>query len=202
LSSFNLVAPFYDRLKKIIFGDLIHQSSIYFFNHINPTDRVLILGGGTGQIIEDIPFVKEILYIELSDRMIDYASKKKTKSSIKFVNEDFLKFNSENKFDVIICPFFLDVFTENELEKVIQKTILHLNPKGKLLVTDFDPSNTTLLNKALLWCMFRFFTVFSKLENKKYNHLFENLEASKLLLKLEEKSWNKGFIKSQIYRLK
>ncbi len=133
--------------------------------------------------------------------MIDYASKKKTKSSIKFVNEDFLKFNSENKFDVIICPFFLDVFTENELQKVIQKLLFQLNLKGKLLITDFDPNSTTFLNKALLWCMFRFFTIFSKIENSKYNHLFEKVNTSKELLKLEEKSWNKGFIKSQVHEL-
>ena len=52
LNQFDLVAPFYDALSRLVFGDQIVKSQTHFLHQVQKDDQVLILGGGTGQIFE------------------------------------------------------------------------------------------------------------------------------------------------------
>jgi ubiquinone/menaquinone biosynthesis C-methylase UbiE len=201
LNSFNFVAPFYDKLKYLIFKNVLLDSSIFFLDRINQTHNILVIGGGTGEILPSLPQKSKLTYIELSNKMIQYAKEKNTLDDVCFLQMNFSDYTSSNKFDFIICPYFLDVFTKEELNIVVTQITMLLNQKGSLIVSDFDPSKTSLKNRMLMWCMYRFFNTFSKLKPKKYNQLFEKLESTKALSKLDEQSWNKGFIKSQVYEL-
>ncbi|MEP0986231.1 class I SAM-dependent methyltransferase [Ekhidna sp.] len=164
VNDFDFVAPIYDRLSKLVFGKSLIKAQAYHLKVIGDKDRVLILGGGTGKLLEFIPKSGELDFVEMSHRMLDRAKRKKFHRSINLIHTDFLEFNTDKKYDVIICPFFLDCFEIQGLTKVIAKIRSQLKPDGKLIITDFERSN---INSFILKIMLIFFKLFSKLETNR-----------------------------------
>ena len=56
---------------------------------------------------------------------------------------------------VVMCPFFLDVFTPFQLREVLDKIARILKKKGRLFVSDFQ--YTTCWSKQLIKLMYVFF---------------------------------------------
>ncbi len=163
VNDFNRIAPFYDRIAKLIFGNQLIRAQIHFLSEIKPNDDVLILGGGTGQLLEYFPSCNKVLFVEKSEQMILYASRRKIEADVDYINEDFLNYDHNRKFDIIICPFFLDCFDEINLHQVLRKIKSSLKSEGNLLVIDFKKNG---FNGLMLKSMHVFFRIFSKLESK------------------------------------
>jgi len=138
MNDFNFVAPYYDFLSKLIFGGQILSSQTYFFDHLKEMTDVLIIGGGTGELLKHLPKDVNVCYLEKSKRMIQSAKKKSSSPDITFIQQDFFEFKPDQKYDTVICPFFLDCFNEQLLQGAIQKIKEQLIPKGLLIVSDFD----------------------------------------------------------------
>lgn len=169
-NDFDRVAPFYDSLAGLVFGKAIKKAQTKYLHLIKPNHKILILGGGTGWIIDEIlnrqPTV-EITYIEKSTQMIELAKKVSPNPTIKFFNCPFEEWRSEDKFDFVLSNFFLDVFQGPKLEDQIIPKIKSLIVKnGGLLVADFQGSQS-IWQKLLLWTMHRFFALSSNLESKR-----------------------------------
>ncbi|SNS54254.1 Methyltransferase domain-containing protein [Ekhidna lutea] len=157
VNDFDFIAPFYDRLSKLVFGESLIQAQAYHLKEIGDKDHVLILGGGTGKLLEYIPKSGELDFVEKSVRMLDRAKRRKFHGSINFIQSDFLEFESDKRYDVIICPFFLDCFDQQSLNTVIAKIKRLLSTNAKLIVVDFEKRkvNTLLLDSMLIffrWC--------------------------------------------------
>ena len=176
MSNFNFVASFYDRLSRLVFQKSIEQASQQMVDWVKPGSKVLILGGGTGKLLEQFKNNASIDYVELSTKMIEQAKNRACVGEVSFYNHDYLLFESTKKYDYIICPFFLDLFVPVELNKVINKIKEELTQNGKLLVLDFSPKNTGWFNLFLLQVMILFFRVFSGIKIKTYNNLFDEVE--------------------------
>lgn len=160
VNNFDLVAPFYDRLSKVVFRDQLSNAQFVFLNQIRSTDSVLVLGGGTGELLDYIPKCGSIDFLEKSNKMVERAKKRKS-TGISFINEDFLTWEIGSTYDVIICPFFLDCFNDRSLRVVLNKIQTLLKNGGKLIVNDFQSTGS---NSFQLSLMHRFFRIFSNLE--------------------------------------
>lgn len=143
-------------------------------NLIPDASKVLVLGGGTGRLLESFGQA-DITYIELSMPMIERAKKRKTSASVDFIQIDFMDWQSQDRFDTIICPFFLDLFPSDQLVKVILKLQTHLKPGGQLMVIDFNGKSKVWAQRVLLTAMFFFFYSADAIEIRKYNGMFEEL---------------------------
>ncbi|MEP5106138.1 MAG: methyltransferase type 12, partial [Ekhidna sp.] len=64
VNDFDFVAPIYDRLSKLVFGKSLIKAQAYHLKVIGDKDRVLILGGGTGKLLEFIPKSGELDFVE------------------------------------------------------------------------------------------------------------------------------------------
>ncbi|OEK02576.1 hypothetical protein BFP97_14050 [Roseivirga sp. 4D4] len=163
-NDFNLVAPVYDTLSKLVFGKKLEQAQKTFISIIQPNSRVLIVGGGAGRILEWLPanFNLQIQYVELSESMLNKAkAKTSVGNNIEFHVGDAL--GVKGVYDVVIANFFLDCFAQERLPEVLQKLKSRLNENGKLMVTDFYPSEHWY-QKLLLKVMHSFFRLASQLE--------------------------------------
>jgi len=120
LVNYNFIAPLYDRLKKLVFGDQIDVAERTYYHRVKSGEKVLVVGGGTGTNLKFLSNSSHITYIDSSSKMIEIAREKR-KNAIQFTICDFLEFESSEQFDWIICPFVLDVFTEEDLKDVILK---------------------------------------------------------------------------------
>lgn len=174
MNRFNSIAPVYDWLAQLVFGDAIWKSQIHFLNEIKPSDKVLILGGGSGKILESIPICQSIYFLEKSEKMLQLAKKRNVNQKISWLCEDFLIYHSEEVFDVIICPFFLDAFNEKNLELVINQIRKYLKSSGKLLVIDFQIKKKW--HAILVLAMYLFFRIVVSYNGKKLLNFSSLLE--------------------------
>jgi hypothetical protein len=53
-ASFNNSAWFYDRLSRLVYGKAIVNTQLYLLGYIQPNSNILIVGGGTGWILDEI----------------------------------------------------------------------------------------------------------------------------------------------------
>lgn len=196
LNDFDFVAPFYERLASLVFGKALIHAQITHLSEIKEDDNVLILGGGTGEILDHIPICENIDYVEKSHLMIRRAKSRLVNRPVNFIQEDFLIFHSERKYDVIICPFFLDCFEESNLKQAIGKCKHHLKSGGKLIIIDFESGQT---NSFLLRLMHLFFRLGAQLESRKLKNIHNHVLSIDFKL-LEEKFSHRNQLFSRLYR--
>src|SRR6187402_1340927 len=74
MNGFDRLAPVYDKLAGLVFGKAIVDAQLVFLDRVRAGDRILILGGGTGWLLEKLlrkQPVCEVWYVESSSRMIE-----------------------------------------------------------------------------------------------------------------------------------
>jgi ubiquinone/menaquinone biosynthesis C-methylase UbiE len=122
-SNYDNSAVFYDRLSRVVFGQALISSQVYLLPFIPPNASVLIVGGGTGWILEEIaktyPSGLSITYVEISAKMNALAQKRNTANNqVIFVNKPIEAVADSDSYDVIITSFLFDNFSETTLATV------------------------------------------------------------------------------------
>jgi tRNA (cmo5U34)-methyltransferase len=204
-NNFDRVAWCYDFLSLLVFGNRIKQSQIILFNHLKDNDKVLILGGGTGWMINEILKVKKIGridYIELSEEMLNKARVIVPVSKeivINYIHGDEESITEFQSYDAVIACYFFDLFEYKRLEKVVAKVASSIKPKGQLLVADFNLSTSSpLLHKLLVKIMYLFFSITCRIEAKNLINPRRVFKKYGLLEKDSVSSTN-GLIVSSVY---
>ena len=112
-NGFDKLAPYYDRLTRLVYGKSIKDSQEQFLSQVRFGSSVLIVGGGTGKILKKlfaIPGIA-ITYVDASEEMINRAKDQVYNSECStFIHTKISEFNADDQFDYIITPFFLDLF--------------------------------------------------------------------------------------------
>ncbi|KYG83809.1 class I SAM-dependent methyltransferase [Roseivirga echinicomitans] len=201
-NNFNLIAPVYDGLVKVIFGSKLKQIQAQFLPLIPENAGVLIMGGGTGWIINELfntGFKGRLTYVEASEKMI-FLSKRNCEfsDSIDFIHGEESDLPVDRKYDVIITNFFLDVFSKTRLDQVITILSEKLNEGGGLWIcSDFYDTGKTS-HRFLLWLMLSFFRITTQLESKQLIDFHPKLEKEGYLRKQHFQMMN-GLVFSSIY---
>jgi ubiquinone/menaquinone biosynthesis C-methylase UbiE len=201
--TFNHIARWYDIVAQVVFFGAIKKSQINNLQSLDTAKSVLVIGGGTGWIINEIwqqnPNIY-ITYIDQSSKMIQMAQRRSLEGDVIFHNKDYLDTVTDQTYDTIICNFFLDVFTEKDLETVVQKMKRQLNPDGKILFTDFVAGkNHHLIKRSLIKTMYWFF----KCTNALSNTTLPNYHTAFLRANLDytdEKKYYYNMISSRVYK--
>ena len=160
---FDKLAPYYDQLSGVFFGDQILKSQTHFFSAIEGRAKVLVVGGGAGAFLPFLVSKPQVRvdYVDKSAEMIRQAKKKlKDPANVNFMQVDFFQFKTENRYDLILMPFFLDMFLQPAIEKTAAIAGELSLPAGKLIVTDFLRQenfwNWKSLTVKLMYLFFRF----------------------------------------------
>ncbi len=195
VNNFDFVAPFYDQFVRLIFGSEIRCATNHFLDTVNSTDSVLILGGGTGELLEAMPRCREIVFLDKSSAMIQKAEGRNCQSPVEFIRSDFIGYMFQKQFEVVICPFFLDCFTTQNLTLILSEIQQLSSTNSKLMITDFQRKESSVL----VWWMHLFFSVFACLESKKLKDIHFFIEKSGFI---NEKSafFHQKNIFSRLYR--
>lgn len=194
-----MIAPFYDALARMVFGESLDRAQQVFLTEIKAGSKVLIIGGGTGKILEWLPegLGLQIHYIELSQGMLQKARLRVSKgNTIQFSCQDVRK--TEGNYDVIIANFFLDCFCAEDLQDVLLHLKGLLIREGKLLVTDFYPTDAWQ-EKLLIKLMHQFFGVVAKLEAKALTNIHDQIKAVNFQT-INVRFFRNGTIFSTVYR--
>lgn len=170
-ANYNNSAWFYDRASRLIYGSVLIQAQVYLLRFIPAQSKILVVGGGTGWILEEItkihPSGLKITYVEVAPKMIALSKKRNAgNNEVDFINDAVENVSLQNDYDAVITPFLFDNFTEDNFQKIFAHIHQALKPNGLWLNTDFRPTGKWW-QKMLLKSMFVFFRTICGIEAKK-----------------------------------
>ncbi|WP_221390552.1 bifunctional 2-polyprenyl-6-hydroxyphenol methylase/3-demethylubiquinol 3-O-methyltransferase UbiG [Dyadobacter sp. NIV53] len=170
INNYDPIAANYDFLSRLIFRQNLILSQTCLLQHIPPNCNILIVGGGTGWILEETAKIHSsglsITYVEISEKMIGLAKKRDLKQNeAYFINIAIEDFITPNQFDIVLTTYLFDNFNEKKAILVFQKLASLLKEKGKWLFADFHiDKESKNWQKLLLKLMFRFFRIICDIE--------------------------------------
>ncbi len=200
MNDFDRIAGGYDFLARTVFGKSITDCQTHFLSEIPDSCDILILGGGTGWIIEELKDRTKdlrICYVELSGQMISKAKSQPASSHVVFIHGSEKDIPKDRMFDVVITNFFLDLFSDDELKTKIQLIHPFLKDNGIWLVSDFV--NQKWWHRIILWIMYRFFKLTAKIEASTLPR-WESVLNAYGFIELKSHFYYGAFIKSVVYK--
>ncbi|MDH4059010.1 MAG: class I SAM-dependent methyltransferase [Cyclobacteriaceae bacterium] len=168
LNSFDRIAPYYDRLARIVFNNSIKEAQFSLLSDITTSSSILVLGGGTGTWLNQLLTINrdcQIYYVEASSKMITLARRGIVDADRVHFIHGTEKHIPSLSYDALITFFYLDMFSDNQLRKLVSCLQPHLKLNSKWLVVDFV--NTKIWHAILLRIMFFFFRCIGAISNSK-----------------------------------
>ncbi len=206
-NNFNRIAWCYDFLARLVFGDKLKIAQRLVVPYLNDGDKLLIIGGGSGWIINEILKVKkvrEIDYVEASEAMLKKAKAITIRSrdvKLNFIHGDENSISSLGDYDRILACYFFDMFQQERLDGVVSTLVSSLKPEGKLLVVDFNCSSTSpFSHRLILKIMYAFFNLTCALEAKGLLDFKETAKRHGLFCESSVATAG-GLIRSEVYGL-
>jgi ubiquinone/menaquinone biosynthesis C-methylase UbiE len=203
-ANYNNSAWFYDRLSRMVYGRALISAQVYLLRYIPANTNLLIVGGGTGWILEEItklyPSGLNITYVEVAPDMMA-RSKKRTiaNNKVVFINDAIENIHVETAFDVVITPFLFDNFTQQTLQQVFDHLHSMLKPGGAWLNCDFQLTGKWWQN-VLLRSMFVFFRFICNIEASKLPDV-EGLFKTHGYKAIAQQTFYGDFIVSKVYQV-
>jgi ubiquinone/menaquinone biosynthesis C-methylase UbiE len=196
-------AWFYDRLSRVIYGKALVRAQVYLLQYIPAGSNILIAGGGTGWLLEEIsklhPSGLKITYVEISAKMMALSRKRNVSSNqVTYINVPVENLDGQNSYDVLITPFLFDNFTEQTLQTVFSHLHKQLKTGGIWLNTDFRPTGKWW-QAFLLRSMILFFRIICQIEAKKLPEIEKCFEQYQLKI-IGQKAFFGEFILSTAYQ--
>jgi len=175
--NFDLVAPWYETLERIAFGDDLQRCRVAYLGEINPPGRVLIAGEGNGRFLCELlrryPEI-EVDCLDASKRMLQLARRRIEQElpasfeRVRFIHTDIRPWSApEHQYDLIVTHFFLDCFQEPNLIDVIKTLARTAAKHATWLVSEFSiPEKGIGRIQARCWLgtMYWFFRVTTGIE--------------------------------------
>lgn len=201
-TDYNSTAWFYDTLSKLVFGQSIVKAQVALLQFIPANSKVLIVGGGTGWILEKIAKTHsglEITYAEAAPNMVSLSRKRYSgNNTVIFINKEIEDIILPKRFDVVLTPFFFSNFNEAEVKRLFTHINSQLNPDGIWLNADFQIAGKWW-HKAMLQTMYLFFSLFGAVNNSMFTEVTTEFEKAKYQL-INAQTFYGDFITAKAWR--
>jgi ubiquinone/menaquinone biosynthesis C-methylase UbiE len=203
-NNYDKIAKSYDFLSKLVFGNSQKQAQINQLKYIKDFDRILIVGGGTGWIFDEISALNikhlDITYVEISKEMILLSKKRNIiGAKVIFINDAVENCNFDQSFDIILTPFLFDNFLQDKVKVVFKLLNSNLKLNGKWFFVDFNLSSNlnSYWQKILLQLMYLFFAKIASVEADKLLDVKTYFKSDFLII--EERFYYGNFIVANVY---
>ncbi|TDE18032.1 class I SAM-dependent methyltransferase [Dyadobacter psychrotolerans] len=171
INNYDYIAGSYDLISRLIFQKSIINSQKTLATFVTSPAEILIVGGGTGAILEEItkihPTGLNIIYVDISSKMIGLAKKRDFKQNqVEFLHMAVENYISNQKYDFIITAFVFDNFSEFKCELIFRRLNDLLHSNVSWLFADFKVQQdwNRVWQKPLLKCMYWFFWIVCRIE--------------------------------------
>ncbi|WP_129715935.1 class I SAM-dependent methyltransferase [Pedobacter sp. SYP-B3415] len=162
-SGYDRISGIYDQMSRLIFGRAQVRAQTDQLDYLAAGERILIVGGGTGWILDELGKITRrlhIVYLEQSSRMVGLSKKREPgKHMIEFVTGSAFDYNTDDLFDVVFTPFIFDHFDQTGAEALFTNLHRLLRGNGLWVYTDFCAlkSSDQLWKRLLMSAMYAFF---------------------------------------------
>ena len=136
--NFNHKAQSFDSAQNIFFADLVYQE-IKKHIHDLSNQTIMDFGGGTGLIALSLAKnAKEIILVDISEKMLEQACQKITRQGINnvgLIEQDLLEKPLKQRFDIIIASRVLHHV--KDIDHALFTLKNHLAKNGQLFIADY-----------------------------------------------------------------
>ncbi len=203
MSDFKYISFFYDPLARLVFGNNLANAKKQFIDRVKPGSVILIFGGGTGDILNDM--LSEISnctidFIEPSSGMIRMAKKKlhpEYTHRVNFIHGNQICIPNNMQYDAVAVFFVLDVFKQQEALVVSIQLNASLKKDGIWLFADFFPA-LNYFQKWMMRIMYLFFKVTTGISASRLPE-YESIFTQNRLTLTHEKYFLNGWVRSKVY---
>lgn len=141
------LAPFYQSFEYLFFGRSLEHRRCALLQEVAGCHSALVCGGGDGRflarLIECNPSV-EVDFVDASSAMVHLAERRVAAMGQSFLRRvrfhacDILAFESGRaKYDLVVTNFFLDCFSDEEIDFVVSRLLKWTLPEAKWLLSEF-----------------------------------------------------------------
>ncbi len=156
------IARCYLTFEYLAFGRALNRRRLAFLDEMSAAHSVLILGDGDGRFTAE--FVKrnpraQVESIDSSTRMIEIAKRRAGDyaANVNFRVGDARTMPLQGKYDLVVTHFFLDCFTDEELETLAVRVAEHCEPAAAWVISEFGLPESGLARVAarlLIRCLY------------------------------------------------
>jgi ubiquinone/menaquinone biosynthesis C-methylase UbiE len=149
--NYNRVARIYESLGYLYSGRQIYDAKASQISEIKPGDRVLYVGVGPG---EDAVLAAQhgarVTCVDISAGMLRQAERHMAAAgqTAEFLQVDVLDHARREYYDVVIVNFFLNVFSEDAMQRMLCHLTTLARFGGKVLISDFMPPQGNVFSRA------------------------------------------------------
>ena len=201
---YRIVGPLYDFLSNLYSGRSIHHCKIAMINkdNVKKGDRILFAGVGHGlDAIQAAELGANVTVVDISETMLNQFRQKLKKNNpklkIRQIHSDILEFNEFKKYDMVVANFFLNVFYQDMMTRVLEQLVRLGKPGAKIVVGDFSYPTGNIFSRAfkvIYWYgAVLFFWLFARNAVHNIYNYPEFMENAGLVIK-EKKYYKLGII--------
>lgn len=208
--SFDLLAPIYHHLERITYGPFLHRCRTAHLCQLAGSYRALVLGDGDGRFLSDLLRVNPHIRVDsldISQGMLTLARRRLVGSALGAHRVRFVLADARSTvwpdvgYDLIVTNFFLDCFSVEELELLIDRVAAVSLPGSLWLDGDFRlPAGrwSRALAQVILTGMYLFFRLTTRLPARRLTDPTPFLVANGFTL-TSELTWLRGFLSSRLW---
>ncbi len=184
--SYDRAAKFYEASANCFSLGKIRASKFYGVQKMQPGDRAIFLGVGTGE--EAILAAQkgvQVTCVDISQAMLTKLKRKLDAKQLdaELLCQDALTLDRFGQYDFCAANYFLNVFRESTMKKFMQHGAKLVKPGGKFLIADVARSQGNLLYQAFNICYLKWAMISSWMiglvplhRNYDYPRYFEDAE--------------------------
>ncbi len=149
--NYNRVARVYEALGNVYSGRQIYDAKASQIAEMRPRDRVLYAGVGPGEdAILAARHGAQVTCIDISTGMLRQAKGRLSHEGLdaEFLHGDVLEHDRRGYYDVVIVNFFLNAFSEKDMQQMLCHLTTLARIGGKVLISDFMPPEGNALARA------------------------------------------------------
>jgi ubiquinone/menaquinone biosynthesis C-methylase UbiE len=159
----DLIARWYRYAEYLTLGRALEKRRREYLGQAATAKRALLLGDGDGRFTAE--FLNEnrtaqVDSIDLSKNMLELAARRIEEHclgrdfpspDVRLLRADAMTFPFEGPYDLVITHFFLDCFSDAQIEELVERIARAATPDAKWIVSEFQTPNwaAALLVKAL-----------------------------------------------------
>jgi SAM-dependent methyltransferase len=204
------IARWYRFFEYLAFGRALERRRREYLEEVRSARNVLILGDGDGRFTAE--FVRrnvaaQVESVDLSSKMVALAEQRiecSARERVRFRVGDALTIELSGTYDLIVTHFFLDCFTEVELEGLVERLVTLSGRNARWLMSEFrlpERGLRRLAAKALIRFMYFGFWLVTELEVTRLPEYVPALERHGFQLR-KSKSAMGGLLVSEMWELR
>lgn len=142
MDAYQKVGEIYEVLCVLFFGKAVYRCRAAMLDDIKPGAKMLFAGAGHGgDAIYAALSGADVTVIDLSatmlDKFRDNCKKYGAEGIIREIHGDVLEFKENNKFDVVVANFFLNIFDVEMMQKMLKKLVELAKPGAQIVIGDY-----------------------------------------------------------------